>query len=143
MTHNDDHSFDALAIVCGDGRMTGTLGPALANMFGVVDTTGGPGSIRDIIDETKSYIFDNIDTYLSLHNNKKIVLTMHEDCGAYGGKAAHGDSREEEIKHHTELLQQARDKVVARYPDVEVVTALVSLTPTDDRKFDTQITVIS
>ncbi|NTU69810.1 hypothetical protein HGB13_03265 [bacterium] len=139
----NDHSFDALAVVCGDGRMTRTIGPALAQQFGIVDTTGGPGSVRDIIDDSKSYVFDNIDVYLSLHNNKKIVLTMHEDCGAYGGKAGHGDSREAEITHHKELLLEARAKVVARYPEIEVVLALVSLVSVGDNKYETSIEIIS
>lgn len=143
MIQEDMHSFDAIAVICGDGRLTRTIGVQLAEKFGIVDVTGGPGSIRDLIDDSKKYIFDSIDTYLSLHNNRKIILTMHEDCGAYGGKAAHNNDREAEFEHYKTLLEKARDKVLVRYPEVEVVLVYISLKELGDRKFDTSIEVIS
>jgi hypothetical protein len=143
MTKNDNHSFDAIAVVCGDGRLTRTIGAQLAEKFGIVDMTGGPGSIRDIIDDSKTYIFENIDVYLSLHNNSKIILTMHEDCGAFGGIAAHNNDRAEEFSHYKELLNEAKKKVMDRYPNVEVVLVYISLKDIGDRKFETSIEVIS
>ena len=55
---------------------------------------------------------DQIDIAVRLHHIKKVVLINHEDCGAYG--------QEGTAEKHAQDLQNAKEKILIKFPDLAV-----------------------
>ena len=50
------------------------------------------GSVKGFIDEaTREFFLEQVSISLKLHNCQAVILTMHMDCGAYGGSSVFGD----------------------------------------------------
>lgn len=62
-----------------------------------------------------------------LHHVKKLVIINHQDCGAYGGSKIFNGDESAEQKFHEEELAKAKNKVLTKYPDLEVVLAYAKL----------------
>ena len=67
-----------------------------------------------------------------LHQAKKIVIVNHADCGAYGGIKKFKGDIEAEQKFHEEELRKAKAKVLAKYPDKEVILVFAKLVDNGD-----------
>lgn len=72
------------------------------------------GGVKDF-----SSVMNQIDLSCKLHGIKKVILTNHEDCGAYGSEAT-------EEKHRRDLLSAAA-AVKSKYPDLTVETYFIRL----------------
>lgn len=57
-------------------------------------------------------VFEQIKIAERLHEIKKVILINHEDCGAYGEEGHHD--------RHSADLQKAREKINAKYANLEV-----------------------
>jgi len=81
------------------------------------------GAAKSIAEENESFVEAQIDLSKRLHNIQKVILMNHTDCGGYGGRSAF-DSDEAEREAHTQDLQTAKERMLAKYPDLTIKTAL-------------------
>ena len=68
-----------------------------------------------------------IDVPVNLHHAKKIVIVNHQDCGAYGGSRQFKEDGDAEQRFHEKELKKAKEKILAKYPDREVVLVYARL----------------
>lgn len=103
------HYCDAFVVMCMDFRFQKTFDQWLQKNLGQgnYDRVGFAGGVKSW--ET---IFSQIEISKRLHHIKKVVLINHEDCGAYG---AEGNPQ-----RHAKDLNEAREKVLQAFPDLEV-----------------------
>jgi len=123
----DPNKTTKLLFACLDWR----LHPAIENYFVrenvACDMCITAGSIKDLINpETRNFFIKQIETSKNLHHCQEAILTMHMDCGAYGGSAAFS-GREEEIACYTEELRRAKEIIAGCFPGLAVKTWLVGL----------------
>lgn len=86
-----------------------------------------PGSAKAINEENNEVAFGCISVPVELHHVQKIVIVNHEDCGAYGGSKKFEGDKEAEQKFHEEELKKAKEKILAKYLDKEVVLIYAKL----------------
>ena len=85
------------------------------------------GSVMGLIDmSTRDFFLGQVALSAKLHNCQSVVLTMHMDCGAYGGSAAFGDTFQES-EHHVKILAEAQLIVARKFPGMNIDKFLVSL----------------
>jgi len=85
------------------------------------------GSVKDLIaQETQQLFLKQIEISRRLHDCQAVVLTMHMDCGAYGGAAAFAD-RNAEIANCKEQLDLAKKIVEQANPGLPVETYIIGL----------------
>jgi len=85
------------------------------------------GSIKELIDpKTQGFMLNQIEISKNLHNCQAVALTMHMDCGAYGGSGAFSGP-EEEISRGKEELRRAKEIIGGRFPELAVKTWLIGL----------------
>lgn len=131
------HSCEAVVLCCIDFRFWRETFEFVEKEFGIktFDFPSLPGSAKAINEssgEESDLAFSCISVPVNLHHASKIVIINHEDCGAYGGsKKFNGDSAVEQ-KFHEEELKKAKEKILAKYPDKEVVLVYAKLV--DDKK---------
>ncbi|MCU0653156.1 MAG: hypothetical protein MUD10_02755 [Candidatus Pacebacteria bacterium] len=85
------------------------------------------GSVKDLIDPlTREFFLKQIDISKRLHNCQAVILTMHMDCGAYGGSKAY-DGLDAEIAGCTDELKKTKAIVEERFPGLPVETYIIDL----------------
>ena len=62
-----------------------------------------------------------------LHHAKKLVIVNHQDCGAYGGSQVFNGNEIEEHNFHKQELKKAKEKVAAKYPDLQIILLYAKL----------------
>ena len=67
-----------------------------------------------------------------LHHAEEIIIVNHADCGAYGGAEKFDGDIEAEQKFHENELQKAKEKILAKYPDKEVILIYAKLVDDGD-----------
>src|SRR3989344_2843613 len=76
---------DALILWCFDARFSRALDLLVKKkrlkMVDIVKVAGGAKDARN------SYVLSQIEKSFQLHHPKEVYLMIHEECGAYGGKA--------------------------------------------------------
>ena len=67
------------------------------------------------------FVLEQIRKSVRLHGTELVILTVHSDCGAYGGLAGGfgGDARAE-AQHHEEELRRAAECLRKAIPGIEV-----------------------
>ena len=88
--------------------------------FDLVRIAGGAKWLASDDEVKRNFLLDEIKTSCRLHGTKKVVLTLHLDCGAYGGSAAFQGDSEKEIEHHRAALKRAAALVSETLPGVGV-----------------------
>lgn len=73
--------------------------------------------------EDKTVVLENIAISIKLHSAKNIILTTHEDCGAYGGSKKFS-SQFAETEFHRKELQKAAKFVKKHFPRLRIKTFL-------------------
>jgi carbonic anhydrase len=77
------------------------------------------------IEFEREFIIEQVRLSLNLHGAKRIILTNHSDCGAYGGLPAFERDTQVEAEHHAKELQKALNLVREVFPAVAVETYFV------------------
>lgn len=110
------HSCPSILVSCIDFRIQPAVEEwARKNLGrGQYDRVCRAGGVKDLPE-----IMSQIDLSVKLHDIKKVVLTNHEDCGAYGQAGT-------EEKHRRDLLAAAA-AVTSKYPNLSVETYFVRL----------------
>lgn len=69
----------------------------------------------------REFVLDQIRKSILLHATKRVILTLHSDCGAYGGlvDVAGGDARLE-AQHHDAELRRAAGYLHGAIPGMDV-----------------------
>jgi len=98
-------------------RANAKLGP---KCYDLIHVAGGGRSFLD--EDAASYMLRQVGLSVKLHGTSEVVLVNHEDCGAYGGKAAFTDDHTERQHHHTDL-QQAAGLIREQHPDLKITLA--------------------
>ncbi|MFH1657367.1 MAG: carbonic anhydrase [bacterium] len=139
-TH-DSHSCPAVLFVCLDWR----LHPAVENFFqkeyGRFDLCVSAGSLKDLIEKrTRDYFLEQIACSQRLHSSQTVIITMHKDCGAYGGSAKFKNIKEE-LAFYKKILTEAKALIVKKFPKTKVVKYFIDLEFKKDKWISTAIKI--
>lgn len=129
------HECEAVVLTCIDFRFWKETVEFVELELGIknFDFPSLPGSAKAINECAENDVsISCIDVPCGLHHAKKIVIVNHEDCGAYGGSGKFGGNSEEEQKFHEGELKKAKEKILAKYPDKEVVLVYARLVENKD-----------
>jgi len=124
---SDSNKIVKVLFACIDWR----LHPQLENYFIVnglgCDLCVTAGSVKGLIDPaTQKYLIEQISISKKLHNCQAVILTMHLDCGAYGGSAAFADAAAENANCASQL-SQAKKIVESNFPGLQVESYIIGL----------------
>jgi hypothetical protein len=89
-----------------------------------VDAVKGAGGAQALAGEAgadRVVAESQIAKSIKLHHAERVILMMHEDCGAYGGTKAFGDDVQVELGHHLGELRKAADFVRATFPELKEI----------------------
>ncbi|HPN96777.1 MAG TPA: hypothetical protein PLK35_03345 [Candidatus Moranbacteria bacterium] len=130
------HSCEAVVLTCIDFRFWRETLEFVEKELGIktFDFPSLPGSakaINECLNDT-DLAMQCINVPCDLHHAKKIVIVNHEDCGAYGGSAKFSGDAKAEINFHENELKKAKEKIMEKYPDKEVILAYAKLS--EDKK---------
>lgn len=119
------HNCNNLLLGCMDFRLQTAISDWLKEngYAGDVDLILVPGSCKVVAENQDGcqagLILDGIRLAYEKHGVRRFFLTMHEDCGAYGGQSAFISADTEKNKHLADM-KKVRDFLKEKYPDVEV-----------------------
>ena len=123
------HSCEAVVLTCIDFRFWKETVEFAEKELGIksFDFPSLPGAAKAINEsDGEDLAMSCISVPVDLHHAAKIVIINHQDCGAYGGSAKFSGD-EEEQKFHEEELKKAKDKILEKYSDKEVVLVYARL----------------
>ena len=85
------------------------------------------GSIQGLLDDaTQNLFLKQIEISKNLHHCAGVILTMHLDCGAYGG-SKNFVTEAAETAHHAAELERATTVISGRSPGLAVERYIVGL----------------
>lgn len=124
------HHCEAVVLACIDFRFWKETMQFVEQFLGIenYDFPKLPGSAKAINESQDGDIsMMCVGVPCDLHGAEKIVVVNHSDCGAYGGSKKFGGDSEAEQKFHEQELKKARDVILEKYPENEVVLAYAKL----------------
>jgi hypothetical protein len=132
---------EALALTCIDYRFVDDGirfidGMGLTKNFDQVALAGASlAAISDKFPSSNAAFWDHVNIAKSLHHVKKLIVVDHRDCGAY--KVAFGDkfapNPPEEDAQHKDVMEQLKDQLSRRHPDLTSEYYLMALDGTAKR----------
>lgn len=134
--YKDIHNCEAVVLTCIDFRFWRETLEFIEKELKLTsfDFPSLPGSAKAINECVKDgdLAMSCISVPCDLHHAKKVVIVNHEDCGAYGGsKKFEGDKDAEQAFHEMEL-KKAKDAILKKYPEKEIITIYARLTDEKD-----------
>ncbi len=116
---------DATVLWCFDDRFSLVCRKFLrrigAPRADVISVAGGAKALASPPqDHERDFVLGQVELSLRLHHARRIILTLHSDCGAYGGIAAFGNKLDLEAAHHWDELALAAAVCRERFPGVVV-----------------------
>jgi len=122
-----DNKKIKIVFTCLDWRLHPQIENYFSNTEEGIDMCVTAGSIKALIDPaTQKFMLDQIAISQNLHHCQSVILTMHTDCGAYGGSAAFNSADQEKSAAITQL-KQAKSIVNQKFPNLAAVTYLIKL----------------
>lgn len=127
-----NHHCQALIIACIDFRLIDNI-HQWAKKLGLKDdydllTVGGAS--QQIADpdkkEYREFLLKQIDISVKLHKIEQLILIHHEDCGAYGGKAAFA-SDEEELRRHITDMTKTEKIIKDKHSQLKIIKVYAKL----------------
>lgn len=122
----DIYLCDAAVVWCFDKRVQLGFEKFLKRVgivnADVIKIAGGAKSLASPERETdREFVLDQIRASVRLHSTKCAILTLHSDCGVYGGLAGgFGGDAGAEAKHHAAELQRAAVILRQALPDLDI-----------------------
>jgi len=130
-----DTGYEAMLVKCIDPRFTTNTWAYMSsrgwqNLYSQFNIAGGPiGIVAPVFADWQKTFWDNLKISYGLHEIKRVVAITHRDCGA--AVVAYGDRIKTdtafETKTHAGVLNQFRDEVAKRYPDLKVELGIMDL----------------
>lgn len=99
-TNSVSHDCNAIVFTCIDFRLHPAVESFFKKTYKSFDLVAIAGSVKSPL------LIEQIKISSRLHHIKKIVLTMHMDCGAWGGSKTFKNDLAE-AAHHQEVLKRA------------------------------------
>lgn len=124
------HACEAVVLSCIDFRFWRETIQFVESELGIksFDFPSLPGSAKAINECAEGDIsLQCISVPCNLHHTKKIIIINHEDCGAYGGSGKFSEDQEIEQKFHEAELRKAKEKILSKYSDKEVILVYAKL----------------
>lgn len=116
-----------ILFACLDWRLHPQIEEYFVNNGAGCDACVTAGSIKGLIDEaTRDFFLEQISISLKLHDCQGAILTMHIDCGAYGGSAAFA-SLDGEMKACRDQLALARGIINSKFPELPVESYIIGI----------------
>ncbi len=88
--------------------------------FDIISLAGASKSLVDGSEEIKNNFLSNVAVSVELHKVCRIVIFHHSDCGAYA-QSYEFDSLEKEKVKQIEDMKKAKEIILEKYPDVEII----------------------
>lgn len=131
----NEHSCEAVVLTCIDFRFWKETAEFVELELGIknFDFPSLPGAAKAINESNgEDLAMSCISVPVDLHHAQRIVIINHQDCGAYGGSEKFSGNDEAEKKFHEEELKKAKEKILAKYPDKEIVLIYAMLIDNKD-----------
>ena len=129
------YQADALILWCIDARFEESLKQFITDQnLETNDIIRIPGAASPLVNlDSKEFdvLLDQVQTSIKLHQPKKIVLTLHQGCGAYLNQF---QDESEEVTKLKQDLQQAKENLFSKTSAANIETWLLrfdQMTPTD------------
>ncbi|MSR76341.1 MAG: hypothetical protein EXS68_02010 [Candidatus Ryanbacteria bacterium] len=104
----DHYTADVCIVWCFDARFSHLLDTFIKDRnYTQIDLVKIAGGAKEI-----DFVIDQIGKSIKLHHTPRVVLMVHNECGAYGGST--------DPAFYEAELSKAADKVRASFPSVEV-----------------------
>ena len=92
MSDKKHYTSDACVVWCFDARFSRLLERFVKDKcFQNIDLVCVAGGAKDLAaperEADREYLRDQIRKSIALHHTKQVVLMVHDECGAYGGKS--------------------------------------------------------
>ncbi len=121
---NLSHQCDGIILMCMDWRLyqSGRLFEQVKEIAGIsdFDIVSLAGATKNLIDEpNRELILRHFELSKNLHQTKKVILTNHTDCGAYGQEGT-----EERLIND---LKKGKEIIKEKFSDLEIVLVLIRL----------------
>lgn len=120
-TNSVSHDCNAIVFTCIDFRFHPAVESFFKKTYKSFDLVSIAGSVK-----LPQFMMEQIKISSRLHHIKKIVLTMHIDCGAWGGSKAFKNDLAE-INHHQEVLKRA-ETILSKKISLPIHLYLIRLT---------------
>ena len=122
----EKYECDAAVLWCFDNRFD--LGfRKFLKRIGVANSdpikvAGGAKCLASPERETdREFVLEQIRKSMRLHGTRRVILMVHSDCGAYGGRAGgFGGDAQAEAEHHQHELARAAASLLEAIPGIEV-----------------------
>ncbi len=121
----ENYVSDAAIVWCFDNRFTLVLDKFLKRLrieqCDRIRLAGGAKCLTAPAgDPDREFVLKQIGISMALHQTRRIVLTLHSDCGAYGGLAAFGGDPRVEALRQAEELRKGAANLRAIHPELAV-----------------------
>ncbi len=109
-----------------DFRLNGELNEWIKELelfdggFDIISLAGASKDLVDGNEEVKNNFLKHIGVSVNLHQVEKIIIFHHSDCGAYA-QSYQFSSIEKEKEKQVEDMKKAKEIILEKYPEVEVV----------------------
>lgn len=118
----------SVVVMCIDYRFWPHALPILQKRYGVFDLIEMAGGAKSLVSplekEDRKALLENIGISVKLHKSRRLILTNHLDCGAYGGSKKFKSS-EQEISFHEKELRKAKAAAKKKFPKMKILTFLI------------------
>lgn len=116
------HTCKAVLVTCMDFRIQKYIEDFARENIGEreYDRVCWAGASKDF-----EAVFSQIELSKKLHDISEVYLMNHEDCGAYGEAGT--------SEKHAEDLKSAKEKILEKYPNLEVKLLYIHLDGTVDK----------
>ena len=121
----DMYRADACVVSCFDARFELVTRKFLKkrNIWWAdpLKIAGGAKAFASPAEESdRGFALSQVKTSVRLHGTNRVMLTVHSDCGAYGGLRAFGGDEEREAAHHESELKNAAEFLKSNIPTIDV-----------------------
>ena len=121
----EKYRCDASIVGCFDNRFEiacrkllkriGVIHPDLIKIAGGAKALASPDE-----ESHRSFVLDQIQKSIRLHETDRVILLLHSDCGAYGGLERFQGDTTAELTHHREELRRAVEFLKDAIPTLTV-----------------------
>lgn len=138
------HKCKTLLIRCMDFRLNDEIkrwtkeSDLFKGGFDVISVAGAGKSLADGSEEIKNNFLGNIAVSVDLHQAEKVIIFHHSDCGAYA-KSYNFSSPEEEKKKQIEDMKKAKQIILKKYPDINIVLIWGRMKDGEGRKIEFEV----
>ena len=106
--------------------------------FDVVSVAGACKNLVDGSEDVKENFLGNIAVSTELHEVCKIIIFHHSDCGAYAQSYDFSSAEEEKIKQ-VEDMEKAKEIILEKYPNVEIVLVFGKMKDGDGKEVEFEV----